>query len=150
VAVIHGVDAWKPTSRRFTNYLVGEIDAVIAVRELTKQRFLGRAKLDSDIAFLLPPAIDLEAFRPGPKDAALLDKYGLTGKTVLMTLGRLASDERYKGFDEILELLPASSKEIPNIVYLIVGDGSDRPRLEKKARALGIHDHVVFAGRTHL
>ena len=146
VAVIHGIDAWNPTSRRFTNYLVGEIDALIAVSELTKQRFLGWAKLDSDMAFVLPPAIDLEAFRPGPKDAALLDKYGLTGKTVLMTLGRLASDERYKGFDEILELLPALSKDIPNVAYLIAGDGSDRPRLEKKARALGVHDRVVFAG----
>lgn len=146
VAVIHGVDAWKPTSRRVTNYLVGEIDAFIAVSELTKQRFLGWAKLDSDKAFIVPPAIDLEAFRPGPKDAVLLDRYGLTGKTVLMTLGRLASDERYKGFDEILELLPTLSTEIPNVAYLIVGDGSDRPRLEKKARALGVHDRVVFAG----
>jgi phosphatidyl-myo-inositol dimannoside synthase len=146
VAVVHGVDAWKPTSRRVTNYLVGNIDAFIAVSELTKQRFLGWAKLDSDKAFLLPPAIDLEAFRPGPKDAALLDRYGLTGKTVLMTLGRLASDERYKGFDEILELLPTLSTEIPNVAYLIVGDGSDRPRLEKKARALGVHDRVVFGG----
>src|SRR5215204_6724014 len=27
VAVVHGVDAWKPTSRRVTNYLVGKIDA---------------------------------------------------------------------------------------------------------------------------
>lgn len=146
VAVVRGVDAWKPTSRRVTNYLVGKIDAFIAVSELTKQRFLGWAKLDSDKAFLLPPAIDLEAFRPGPKDAALLDRYGLTGKTVLMTLGRLASDERYKGFDEILELLPTLSTEIPNVAYLIVGDGSDRSRLEKKARALGVHDRVVFAG----
>jgi len=146
VAVIHGIDAWNPTSRRFTNYLVGEIDALIAVSDLTKQRFLGWAKLDSDMAFVLPPAIDLEAFRPGPKDAALLDKYGLTGKTVLMTLGRLASYERYKGFDEILELLPTLSKEIPNVAYLIVGDGSDRPQLERKARALGVHNRVVFAG----
>jgi phosphatidyl-myo-inositol dimannoside synthase len=146
VAVIHGVDAWEPTSRQVTNYLVREIDAFIAVSELTKQRFLGWAKLDSDKAFIVPPAIDLEAFRSGPKDAVLLDRYGLTGKTVLMTLGRLASDERYKGFDEILELLPTLSTEIPNVAYLIVGDGSDRPRLEKKARALGMHDRVVFAG----
>jgi glycosyltransferase involved in cell wall biosynthesis len=38
------------------------------------------------------------------------------------------------------------STEIPNVAYIIVGDGSDRPRLEKKARALGVHDRVVFAG----
>jgi len=50
-----------------------------------------------------------------------VERYGLSGKTVLMTLGRLAPEEQYKGFDEIMELLPALSKEIPPIVYLIVG-----------------------------
>jgi phosphatidylinositol alpha-1,6-mannosyltransferase len=35
---------------------------------------------------------------------------------------------------------------MPNIAYLIVGDGIDRCRLEEKARSLGIHEHVVFAG----
>ena len=27
-------------------------------------------------------------------------------RTVLLTLGRLAEEERYKGFDEVLEILP--------------------------------------------
>jgi glycosyltransferase involved in cell wall biosynthesis len=116
------------------------------VSEVTKQRFLGWAKLDGDKAFLLPPAIDLGAFRPGPKDTALLGRYGLTGKTVLMTVGRLASDERYKGVDQVLELLPALSKDIPNIAYLVVGDGTDLLRLEEKAKSLRVDDRVVFAG----
>jgi glycosyltransferase involved in cell wall biosynthesis len=30
---------------------------------------------------------------------------------------------------------------------LIAGDGDDRPRLERKAGALGLNSHVVFAGR---
>jgi hypothetical protein len=37
-------------------------------------------------------------------------------------------------------------EEMPNIAYLIVGDGIDRCRLEENARSLGIHEHVVFAG----
>ena len=37
-------------------------------------------------------------------------------------------------------------QEIPNIAYLIVGDGDDRQRLEAKARSRGIDDRVVFAG----
>ena len=32
------------------------------------------------------------------------------------------------------------------MVYLVVGDGDDRPRLEARASALGIHDQVVFTG----
>jgi glycosyltransferase involved in cell wall biosynthesis len=31
-------------------------------------------------------------------------------------------------------------------LYLIVGDGPDRRRLEEKAKSLGMDEHVVFAG----
>jgi phosphatidylinositol alpha-1,6-mannosyltransferase len=63
-----------------------------------------------------------------------------------MTLDRLAPEERDKGVDEIMELLPVLSMQIPHIAYLIVGDGKDRSRLEGKAQALGVRDRVVFTG----
>jgi glycosyltransferase involved in cell wall biosynthesis len=71
--------------------------------------------------------------RPGARSEALLERYGLKGKTVLMTLGRLVSVERYKGFDEALDVLPDIATQLPNVAYLVVGDGSDRARLEEKA-----------------
>jgi glycosyltransferase involved in cell wall biosynthesis len=63
-----------------------------------------------------------------------------------MTMGRLAPEEQYKGFDEIIELLPALALDVPNLSYLIVGSGLDRARLEGKASSLGVGDRVVFAG----
>ena len=35
---------------------------------------------------------------------------------------------------------------MPDIAYLIAGDGDDRARLEQKAADLGVADRVVFAG----
>lgn len=144
--VIHGIDAWEPTRSRLTNYLARKLDAFISVSELTGQRFLRWAKLSGNKGFLLSNTIDLDRFTPGPKNPALLERYGLAGKTVLLTGGRLAAHERYKGFDEVMELLPALAKEIPNIAYLIVGDGTDRQRLEGKTQALGVAHLVRFAG----
>nr|WP_260171105.1 glycosyltransferase [Salinibacter ruber] len=63
-----------------------------------------------------------------------------------MTLGRLSSDEQYKGHDEILEVLPELVEEIPDVAYLVCGDGDDRARLEAKAERLGVGDRTVFAG----
>ena len=37
-----------------------------------------------------------------------------------------------KGFDEIIEVLPKIRKEIPNIFYLILGDGDDINRLKNR------------------
>jgi glycosyltransferase involved in cell wall biosynthesis len=144
--VIHGIDAWKPTTSRITNYFVKKIDAFVSVSHVTKIRFLEWTNLPVEKGFLLPNAVHANRYGPGPKSPELLERYGLRGRTVLMTLGRLAANEQYKGFDEMLELLPDLAKEIPGIAYLIVGDGTDRRRLEEKATSLGVADRVVFAG----
>lgn len=143
---IYGIDAWKPTRSMLTNQLVQRIDAFVSISEITKQRFLTWSKLPAGKGFLLPNAIHAENYGPGPKSPELLKRYGLAGKTVLMTLGRLVSHERYKGFDEVLELLPELAREHPDIAYLIVGKGDDQQRLEEKARALGVAGRVVFTG----
>lgn len=143
---IYGIDAWRPTKSLLTNYLVRGVDAFISISKVTKRRFLSWATLREEKGFILPNAIDLDRFKPGEKPSALLDRYGLRGKTVLMTLGRLVAKERCKGFDEMLELLPDMIKEDSDIFYLIVGDGADRSRLEDKVKQLGLTGHVVFAG----
>ena len=143
---IYGIDAWQPTKSVVTNMLVRKIDAFLSISEITRDRFLGWSKLPAERGFLLPNAVHTENYGPGPKSPELLQRYGLGGKTVLMTFGRLVSHERCKGFDEVLELLPELAREIPNIAYLIAGKGDDQSRLEEKARSLGITDRVVFAG----
>lgn len=162
--VVHGVDAWAPTSSRLANACVRRIDGFISVSNVTKQRFMRWSKLRDDQGIVLPNCVDLSAFTPGPKSPELLERYGLRGKRILMTLGRLATDERYKGFDEVLEILPQLSKTIPDVAYLICGDGTDRARLVAKARGFGFdvlemdggtvgnssrssNPTVIFAGR---
>ena len=70
----------------------------------------------------------------------LIERYGLQSSKVILTVGRLAAQERYKGFDEVIEIMPQLVKRFPTLKYLIVGDGPDRPRLEAKVGALGLSD----------
>jgi len=77
----------------------------------------------------------------------LIKRYGLEGKRVLLTIGRLPGNERYKGHDRVINLLNRLSREMPDLLYLIVGDGTDRPRLEELVRRTGNEERVVFAGR---
>lgn len=144
--VTHGIEAWAPTASRIANGLVGKIDAFISVSELSRRRFMAWSGLPQERSFILPNCFDPAAFGPGGKPSWLLERYGLAGKTVLMTCGRLESRERAKGFDEVMELLPALAGDIPGLAYLIVGDGDDRGRLEQKAWRLGIGQQVAFAG----
>ena len=38
------------------------------------------------------------------------------------------------------------ARDVPDVTYLIVGDGPDRARLEQKAQVLNIANRVIFAG----
>mgnify|MGYP006270968715 FL=1 len=144
--IIHGIDAWKPHPSRWVRWSLSFVSAFVSVSQHTKDRFLEWAPLNDYQGHVIPNCIDTEPYGPGPKRSDLLERYGLHGKTVLVTLSRLASDERYKGHDEVLEVLPDLAGDIPGIAYLICGDGDDRPRLAAKAERLGISNRVVFAG----
>jgi phosphatidylinositol alpha-1,6-mannosyltransferase len=146
ILVIYGADAWHPPGSTLKENLLSKVDAIISISKLTKDRFLAWARVKEDMVFILPNAVEQQHYGVGIKNPELLNRYGLTGKIVLLTLGRLSAIEQGKGFDEVIELLPSLSKKIPEIAYLIVGDGDDRRRLEDKARSLRVEDRVVFTG----
>src|SRR5262249_39580498 len=59
---------------------------------------------------------------------------------------RLAAVDRYKGHDRVIRVLPRVLAEHPDTIYLVVGDGDDRPRLEALAEECGVRSHVIFTG----
>jgi glycosyltransferase involved in cell wall biosynthesis len=146
ILILHGIDAWTPHDSWLVRKLLPQVDTFVTVSQCTKDRFLEWAPLRADQGHIIPDCIDLDAYNPGPKRDELLDRYDLHDRTILLTLGRLSSEEQYKGHDEILEVLPDLAEEIPDVSYLVCGDGDDRPRLEKKAKRLGVADRTVFAG----
>ena len=144
--IVHGIEAWRRPRNPFTRFVAGRVDAVVAVSDFTRRRFLAWSRLPADRARVIPNSVDVARFLPGGKSETLLRRYGLEGRTVLLTVGRLAGAERSKGFDEIIELLPKLARRIPGLSYLVVGEGLDQRRLEEKAARLGVADRVVFAG----
>jgi glycosyltransferase involved in cell wall biosynthesis len=144
--IIHGIDAWEPPDSRLSQLSLRAVDRFVSVSQHTLDRFVDWAPLSAEHGHVIPDCIDPEPYDPGSKPSELLTRYGLHGQTVLLTLSRLSSAEQYKGHDEVLEALPELLNETPDLCYLICGDGDDRPRLEAKARRLGLDDHVLFAG----
>jgi glycosyltransferase involved in cell wall biosynthesis len=145
--IIHGVDAWQPSRNPVTNALAKRVDGVISVSDHTRRRFLTWVPACAGRVELLPNVAHVERFGMAPPRPELLRRYQLEGCKVLLTLGRLDAAERYKGVDEVLEGLQQLRQTVPELVYIIVGDGTDRARLEQKARSLGVARHVRFAGR---
>jgi len=139
--VTYGIEAWRPR-RRSSNALLHHCRGVVAISEITRSRLVSWSKYPGP-TFVLPNAIHAENYGIKPKRADLVEKYNLAGKRVVLTVGRIDWSERYKGFDEILEILPALPKDV---VYLIAGGGTDVQRLQRKALALGVGERVRFTG----
>jgi glycosyltransferase involved in cell wall biosynthesis len=136
--IIYGLEAWSPSPKLLVNQLVRRVDNFISITRYSAEKFASWSKIPMDRSFILPPCVDLSQFQPKQRDLNLIARYGLQGNKVIMTMGRLAACERYKGFDEVIELMPRLLERVPGLKYLVIGDGSDRPRLEAKVAALGI------------
>ena len=85
-------------------------------------------------------------FDPRKHDgSAIRRRLGLEpGAVVLLTVARLVPR---KGQDVLIRALPAVLRRNPDVVYVCVGEGAYRTRLEEFARSVGVQDRVVFAGR---
>jgi glycosyltransferase involved in cell wall biosynthesis len=144
--IIHGIEAWKPRSWLF-RFMLRSIDSTVAVSRYSAVRFSAWSKVSQDQFFILPNCVDVNSFAPEPRNIGLAERYDVQDNKIILTVGRIASQERYKGFDEVIEAMPELLRRFPTLKYMIVGDGDDCGRLQSKAQSLGIIDRVVFTGR---
>lgn len=142
----YGIDAWQ-RPRGVRSWGIQKIDLVIAISRFTREKFISWSGLEAHRVKVVPNAVHLERYRQTGKPAYLVGRYRLEGKRVLLTVGRLPGNERYKGQDRIIKLLPALADKFPNLVYVIAGDGSDRARLEALVDKMALRARVVFTGK---
>jgi len=82
------------------------------------------------------------------------DRFGVEGKTVLLTFGLLSAN---KGIETVISALPAILTKHPNVVYIILGATHPHVRqhegetyrlsLQRLAKEKGVEDHVIFYNR---
>jgi glycosyltransferase involved in cell wall biosynthesis len=146
VAVGHGVEVWEIRNKPVRRALRAA-DLLVAVSGFTRVRMASTLGLDARRIVLLPDTFDPEQFYPGRKPHYLLKRYGLAAnQPVILTIARLASAERYKGYDQLLRALPLVREQFPNVRYVLGGRGPDRPRIEALIRELGVSANVTLAG----
>jgi len=118
-------------------------DGIVAVSRFTRDTLIETMGVPPTKIELISNGVDLNRFTPRPKRSDLLARYGLEGRKVLLTVGRLY--ER-KGMDRVIASLPRVLAQLDGIAYLLVGDGPYRPTLEYMAEQFGVRDNVIFAG----
>lgn len=144
--VAHGVEVWQPL-RIHRRLALRWARGVLSVSAYTASQIVKAQNLDPRGVFVLPPALDPN-FIVAPCEGNALPLPA--GCHVLLTVGRLVSGEPGKGVDAVIRVLPDVLKDVPNLLYVVIGGGDLKPHLEELAQEGPAHDHVLFIGKLKL
>jgi phosphatidyl-myo-inositol dimannoside synthase len=142
---VHGIEVFWREPSALERRSVESATIVTTVSRQTRRRLLHWVGIDPARVKVLPNTVDPQ-YQPGPKPDYLLERHAAGGKKVLMTVSRLSKLERYKGHDRVIRTLPRLLVQHPDTIYLIVGDGDDRSRLESLAVEYGVAKNIQFTG----
>jgi glycosyltransferase involved in cell wall biosynthesis len=144
--ITHGIDAWGITDYSLKAAL-RKADKILAVSRYTRHRLLKEQNLDEAQVKILPNTFNEDQFVIRSKPEHLLKKYQLhRDQPVVLTVARLDNQERYKGYDVVLQSLLSVREVIPDVHYLLVGKGKDHDRIVQLVRELGLEKNVTLTG----
>lgn len=141
----YGKEVWETLPPKY-QIAMSQADRIWTISRYTRNSSCESNQLNPDKFQIVPCIVDENIFTIGPKSEDLLAQYNLIGAKILMTVARLRSTDIYKGVDVTIKALPQIAKTFPNVKYLVIGRGDDRPRLAKLAADLGVAERVIFAG----
>ena len=142
---VHGEDIEVARTSRELTWIVNRVlrgaDRLICNSQNTKSLLMEHWHVPAKKIEVINPGVDEQTFRPASPDPAFRKRFGWENRFVCLTVGRL---QRRKGHDKMIEAIPQIKKEIPNILYAIVGQGDNYPNLLAEVHKLGLEDQVQF------
>lgn len=142
---VHGEDIEVARTSRELTWIVNRVlrgaDRLICNSQNTKSLLMEYWHVPAKKIEVINPGVDEQTFCPAEPDLAFRQKVGWDDRFVCLTVGRL---QRRKGHDKMIEAIPQIKKEIPNILYAIVGQGDNYPNLVAAVKKLGLEQHVKF------
>jgi phosphatidylinositol alpha-1,6-mannosyltransferase len=139
----HGIEVWSQLRTVWRN-AIEQSDLILCVSRYTRKIVLEQISIQPERVMVLSNTV-ADVFTPGSY-ADFRSRHGWENKRILLTVGRMDSREQYKGQDRVIAILPDLLARGHDVVYLVVGDGDDRSRLEQLARETGVQERVRFLG----
>jgi phosphatidylinositol alpha-1,6-mannosyltransferase len=118
---------------RLATFAMRRADATVAVSAYTRELAVANGAAPARVHRILP-GVDL----PEPDAAERAER------PTILTIARLS--ERYKGHDVMLRALPLIRARVPDVEWVVVGDGPLRAGLERIAACQALQGNVRFVG----
>lgn len=120
------------------------VSKVIAQADIHKEYMVEKDGIERDKIAVVYNGVDLDKFSEQVNVAEVKETLGIgSGAPVIGIVARLSAE---KGHPVFLMAAKEIVKEFPDTHFLIVGDGTERGKLEDMARELNIVSNVIFLG----
>ena len=117
-------------------------DKVVVLSHCRMREICDFYNLSNEKFEVIPPGVDLEIFKPSEKDRVLLNELSLPDDSrIILTVCRLSHEKNLEMLINALNRI-----NIKNTYLVIVGDGLERPYLERLVKQLNLINKVRFVG----
>jgi glycosyltransferase involved in cell wall biosynthesis len=145
IVVTHGIEVWTPLPPQRRNALL-KADVILAPSSYTKQKLIEVQGVPEAKIRRLPWPLDPEFLKlaQSPSELALPSRFPKNGGPVILSVGRWAASEKYKGADDLIRAAGRLRANHAALSLVLVGAGDDLPRLKSIATAENLNDSVTF------
>ena len=128
--------------RELSSLAVQNADDIIAGAENLYLNLIQKMGVDKNKVQIITPGVDIAKFNPSVDGSLIRMKYGLN-EDIVVAFGPHLRD--IYGPEDFLRAAAIVSREVPNVSFILIGDGPLFYRLNELARDLGVR--AVFVGR---
>jgi glycosyltransferase involved in cell wall biosynthesis len=121
-------------------------DAILTVSKKTRDHHLQYGRLPQQKVKIIYNGIQLSRFQNRDQNSLAQIKLELGLKSNHIVITTVAVLREPKGIQYMFKALPEILSQIPNLTYLVVGDGKYAASLRDIVAELRLNEHVIFAG----
>lgn len=139
-----GLPKW--VASKMQNSSLHKAKAVICVSQASKEHTVKNWGVESERVYVLPNAVDVNAFYPLPPDKKCEIRNSLNLRENQFVLMFVGSFQPWHDWQSLLKAFVMVRGECADAVLVFVGDGPDRILAEQMASDYGVASDVIFVG----
>jgi glycosyltransferase involved in cell wall biosynthesis len=116
----------------------------VSVADAMTEQYLAAGISTPDKYVTIHSGMNIDAFLNASRDDSFRESLGISKDDLVV--GKMARLFRLKGHEFLFAAAPRIVAAVPNVKFLLVGDGIYRERFERRVTELGLRNRFVFAG----
>jgi glycosyltransferase involved in cell wall biosynthesis len=130
---------------RWAEQVAGECTTqFVSVADAMTEQYLAAGIGAPDRYVTIHSGMNIDAFLAVRRDDLLRESLGISPGELVV--GKIARLFRLKGHEFLFEAAPRIVAAVPNVKFLLVGDGIYRERFERLATSMNLRGYFMFAG----